>query len=98
MTSEKRILVSPKDILSLGFECPHCSTTYFSPIDKLDELVRQCPNCRQSWATDAPVSSSSYSDLKTLVFFVDFLRQIRNREFGLNIRFEIAGEKPEMRT
>ena len=93
MTSEKRVLISPKDILSVGFECPHCRATYFVPVENLDRpLVRQCPNCQESWATDAPVPSGDYSDLKMLHFFVDCLRKIQTRAFGAAIRFEVSGE------
>lgn len=95
MTNEKRILIAPRDILSMGFECPHCSATFFVPIDKVDSLVRQCPNCREFWATDASVHGSDYSDLKVLSFFVEFLKDIRSRQFGAAIRFEISDTKPD---
>jgi len=93
MTSEKRILISPKDILSVGFECPYCRATYFVPVETLDRHpVRQCPNCQETWATDAPVPSGEYSDLKMLSLFVDCLRKIQTRAFGAAIRFEVSGE------
>jgi transcription elongation factor Elf1 len=92
MTAEKRILISPKDILSIGFECPHCGATYFVPIEKLDRPWRQCPNCQESLATDASVPNSDYSDVKVLFLFVDFLRQVRSRAFGAFLRFEVKGE------
>lgn len=92
MTSEKRTFISPKDILSLGFECLHCGSTYFSPIEKLDRVVKQCPNCQQLLVSDTQLTSSEHSDARVLHFFVDFLRQLRTREFGTAIRFEIAGE------
>ena len=92
MTTEKRILIAPKDILSIGFECPHCGTTYFIPIQKVDQIVRQCPNCRTMLANDAAVPNSSYSDMKTLNFLIEFLHTTQSRDFGANVRFEIAGE------
>ena len=92
MTSEKRFLISPKDILSIGFECSHCGATFFVPIEKLDRLLRQCPNCKESLATEAPVPNSDYSDAKVVFFFVDFLRQLRTRVFGESVRFEISGD------
>jgi hypothetical protein len=96
MTNEKRTLIAPQDILSLGFECPHCGSTYFSPVDKIDRVLRGCPNCQESFVTDAPVAGSDYSDMRLLEFFVRFLRQVRNRPFGASFRFEIASEeKPE---
>jgi hypothetical protein len=91
MTSEKRILVSPKDILGIGFECSHCGATFFVPLDNLDRpLLRHCPNCQDSLATDASVSGNDHSDARVLSFFIDFLQQLRARSFGMNIRFEIS--------
>lgn len=96
MTSEHRTLISPKDILGLGFECPHCGSTYFSPVDKIDRTVRGCPNCQESFVTDAPVPGSDLSDMRLLEDFVRVLKQVRNRPFGVSLRFEIPSEvRPE---
>jgi hypothetical protein len=99
VTNEKRILISPKDILSLGFECSHCGATYFVPVDKLDRMIKLCPNCQQLLVSDTQLTSSEHSDSRVLQFFVDFLRQLRSREFGATVRFEIAGDsKKEIST
>jgi hypothetical protein len=93
MTSEKRTLIAPLDILSLGFECLHCRATYFVPIDKLDRsLPRTCQNCQESILTDAPVTNSSWSDLQALTQFIALFKLLRTRPFGSAVRFEIREE------
>ncbi len=93
MTSEKRVLISPADILSVGFECPHCGATYFVPIDKLDrDLPRKCQNCNEPFFNDAPVENTDYSDLRVLGAFITFFKSLRSRTFGSSVRFEIQQE------
>ncbi len=92
MTAEKRILISPRDILSVGYECPHCRATYFVPLARLDRVAIHCPNCRERWASDTQPSSSEHSDAKVLEFFVHFLHELCRRDFGSHLRFEIDGE------
>ncbi len=97
MTSENRILVAPKDIRSIGFHCPHCEATYFVPIEKIDrQIVRQCPNCQESIASDAAATQiEGPSDAKVLYGFVAFLRDMQNRPFGKCIRLELVGNETE---
>jgi len=93
MTSEKRILIAPQDILKLGFECPHCAAIYTVPIDKLDRdrIISTCPNCHEAWASDEqPSSENVISDVKIVRSFLDCLQKIRNRKFGQYMRFEIT--------
>jgi hypothetical protein len=98
MTSEKRVLIAPKDILGIGFDCPHCRSTYFAPVGTLDRIVNNCPNCQQHWLSGIQTSSDAHSDATTFNFFVDFLRELRNRPFGDSVRFEIrCEEKPEVK-
>jgi DNA replicative helicase MCM subunit Mcm2 (Cdc46/Mcm family) len=93
MTSERRIFISPVDVLSIGFECPHCGATYFVPIDKLDrDLPRKCQNCNEPFLNDAPVQNLDYSDLRALGAFITFFKDLRRRTFSSSIRFEIQGE------
>ena len=93
MTSERRILISPNDIISMGVECPHCGASYFVPIDKLDRfLPRDCQNCHETFFTDAPVPNSDHSDLRVMATFITFFKSLRSRSFGSSIRFEIKEE------
>jgi predicted Zn finger-like uncharacterized protein len=93
MTSQKRVLISPIDILSIGVECPHCGATYFVPIDKLDrDLPRKCQNCNELFFNEAPIQNIEYSDVRVLGAFIQFFRDLRSRPFGSSIRFEIQEE------
>jgi len=93
MTSEKHLLISPKDILKLGFECPHCCAIYTVPIDKLDKerLLSACPNCHEGWASEQqPSADVLQSDMKITRMLLDCLKLIQHRPCGAYMRFEIA--------
>ena len=92
MTTERRILISPQDIIGLGFECPHCKATYSIPVGRLDRIASICPNCQQRWVSDVQQSSSQQSENVVLRYFVDFLRELQRREFGNALRLEISGD------
>lgn len=93
MTRENRIFITPQDILRIGFECPHCHATYLVPVAAIDrEVVRNCPNCRESIATDASVLGSDDSDLRVLNVFIRYLRTMQSRKFGTSIRMEVDAE------
>jgi len=95
MTSEKRILISPTDILSVGFECSHCGATYFVPVKRLDRnLPRECQNCQESFVTDAPVQNKEHSDLVVLRSFIKLFKDMQSRKFVSSVRFEIQDESP----
>jgi transcription elongation factor Elf1 len=93
MTAEKRITISPHDIISVGWECPHCHALYAVPIEKLDRpLVIHCPNCNQRLAGESQPSTEKHSDSKVLQFFLEFLSEMKRRPFGKDLRFELGGE------
>lgn len=89
MTTEKRVLVSPQDIIGMGFECPHCRAVYSVPVARLDRIATICPNCQQRWVSETQPSSSQHSEATSLRHFVDFLKELQQRDFGRSIRFEI---------
>jgi uncharacterized paraquat-inducible protein A len=89
MTAEKKILISPKDILAIGFECPHCGASYSVPIQKHDRPTTLCPNCNEK-ILDADGESA------TVGTFVGRLKLMQTNKYGKAIRFEIACEsKPD---
>jgi hypothetical protein len=93
MTNERRILIAPADIISIGVECPHCRATYFVPIDKLDRaLPGDCRNCHETFFSDAMVLGSDFSNLDVLASFINFFKLLRGRGFGSSVRFEIKEE------
>jgi transposase-like protein len=92
MTVEKRILISPQDIVGLGFECPHCKASYSVPVTRLDRIGSLCPNCQQRWVSSTQPSSSLQSEDVVLNYFVGYLRELQRRDFGASIRLEIGGD------
>jgi hypothetical protein len=92
MTQEKRILISPQDILSFGLECPHCHSTYLVPVAKIDRIPALCSNCQQRLIAELPSSSSELTEMLVLQRFLESLRGLQFRDFGSHIRFEIKGE------
>jgi len=56
MTSERRIIVSLKDIKLVSYECKKCSAKVsFAPDSALDATER-CFQCRAEWRKDSPLS------------------------------------------
>lgn len=92
MTAEKRVLISPQDIIAVGYECPHCRATYFAPVDKIDRIAAVCHNCQQRLLGETQPQTIKYSDITVVRHFVEFLQQLQSREFGAILRFEIGGD------
>lgn len=96
MTVETRNLISPSDILSIGFECKQCSASGFVPIEKIfRQFPVKCPNCGEQFLGDAPLSTIDQSDAALLDAFVKLFAKLRSRTFSLSMRFEIAQPKKE---
>lgn len=90
MTSEKRVIISPNDIISVGWECPHCHAVFLVPIDVLDRMLPVvCPNCSERLASETQPSSAELSDLNTAHSFLLRLRELRSKPFGKYLRLEI---------
>lgn len=92
MTQESRVFVSPSDIVSIGYECPHCKSTFSVPLGKVDRVSVLCGNCQERIVKETPESSSHQSEFSVFNQFVMALRSLQAREFGKNIRMEILGE------
>ena len=92
MTREKRVLLSPLDILGIGFECPHCGTTYLVPIENLDRgLPTKCHNCHEIFVDNTSAKASGPIDTQALAGFVGYFKELRKRKFGACLRLEIEG-------
>jgi hypothetical protein len=94
MTVEKKILIAPQDILSLGYECQHCHSTYLVPLDKLSRITTSCPNCKEEWVSDF-ASGGVHSDVSILNNFTQLLKILPTRNVGVSIRLEIREQKKE---
>lgn len=92
MTQERKVLISPQDILAVGYECPHCCSTYFVPIDKIDRVITLCPNCQQRIIAEMQPSSDRLAEKAVFEQFLSYLKALRARDFGSHVRFEIRGE------
>jgi hypothetical protein len=96
MTTETRTIITPSDVIGMGFECSHCHAVFIVPIDKIDRLADHCPNCRQDLLRNAnPLTEDERSDQDSLKYFVQFLKDVRQRGFGKWLRFEIKPEGKE---
>ena len=92
MTQEKKVLISPQDILGVGHECPHCKSTHFVPIEKMVRIITLCPNCQQRLMSETQPSSSQFAESVVFGQFLEALKAMQVRDFGSHIRLEIKGE------
>ena len=92
MTTETRTIITPSDLIGVGFECSHCHATFIVPIDKIDRLAEECPNCRESFVRSPQPLVEEHPDQDSLRYFVKFLKEVRQRGFGKWLRFEIKTE------
>lgn len=93
MTIEKKVWISPNDIVSVGWECPHCTMLYSVPVGKLDRsLPEMCPNCQERLASGTQLSSSELADSTVLLAFLVHLRNVQDRPFGKSLRFGLSGD------
>lgn len=96
MTSERRILISPKDIASVGWECPHCHATFLVPIARLDrDLGAICQNCSERFVSETQKSSSMLSESELIKSFLLRLRELIGSNIGKHLRLEIPEIKAD---
>jgi hypothetical protein len=97
MTTEKRILISIADIVSVGWTCPHCKASFSVPVDSADKerIFQQCPNCN-GWIAPRIMQSLPVGTDETLKDFLAALKKLQNTEAGAAVRLEIA-DLPEER-
>jgi hypothetical protein len=98
MTAEKRILISLKDIIAIGGECPLCHAVFSVPIKKVMRLLPQCPNCNEPLAKDVRTHSDPVSERGIITAFLEHLQTLQTQPYGAHIRLEIAGDTaPEVK-
>ncbi len=91
MTAEKKLLITPQDVLSLGYECNHCHSIYLVPLGNLSRITTACPNCKEEWVSDAvPAGGIHNSDAAVLNHFTQSLKMLQSRNVGSCLRLEIA--------
>lgn len=86
MTVEKKTLISLKDILAIEYGCPYCLSKYTIPLNKFDQAVSKCPNCKK----DLIGTEGLAPDDMAVRGLVMALREVTNRKIGDALRLEIA--------
>lgn len=85
MTSEERLLFSPKDILAVRLNCAKCRTVRAVPPDSWKNFPYLCSNCGEQWM------QNETAEARALQSFINILQQLRaidNDRFS--IQFELA--------
>lgn len=91
MMTETVTLITPSDVLSVGFECSACGATYFVPLVKLTgALPGKCQNCGAVWLYEPSVAMVAPTDARVLAGFVNALQELQARPFGAAVRLELA--------
>lgn len=93
--TETRVLISPADVVSVGFECPACKASVFVPLGALNELPTKCQNCREAWMHVPTQAMVAETDDAVMGVFIDLLKKLNVRKFGAAVRLEIAQPKKE---
>jgi hypothetical protein len=89
MTIERRTFIDLSDIMALEYECKHCGARHSIPLNKMDRGIELCPNCREEWLSDAE-RPGKQRDTDAVRWLVTWIRDIRQRELGATIRFQIT--------
>lgn len=94
MTSETRTLIEPKDISSIEFECPKCSTKILYPLDRsYDRLADKCPNCFEPWFDDENRRISEESTPDLVLKTLESLRNISTTpKIKAHVKLQIAAD------
>lgn len=88
MTKELRTFISPSDILGIEYECNHCQSRHFVPIEKFDRVLYQCPNCKEGLATRTQASDVGQAKDDTILDnFVKDLAALKT--LSVKLRLEI---------
>lgn len=89
MAVENRTFISFSDILALEYECPHCHVRQSIPIEKVDRLLLNCPNCNKILVKKNEEGGHVHDDV-LLSKFVHSVKEIQLREFPAILRLQIT--------
>lgn len=89
MTIEKRTFISFKDILAIEYGCPHCYVRQSVPIEKVERLVFNCPNCNESLIKKNEEGGPIHDDVLMSKFFHS-VKEIQQRDFSEFLRLQIT--------
>lgn len=99
MTSERRLLVEPQDILSVEFVCKKCNVTL--GLDPAKEaptnLVKtECPNCGDTWLPyESTITRAASSFFRSLQMLIRAQAEAEaKKEAGFHMRLHINLDKP----
>jgi DNA-directed RNA polymerase subunit RPC12/RpoP len=85
MSKEQRTFISPSDILGIEYECDHCRSRHFVPLERFDRVLYQCPNCNEALATRTQAGDARAKDDVILEAFVKDLTALK----ALNVKIKL---------
>ncbi|HEX3941603.1 MAG TPA: hypothetical protein VHX11_08995 [Acidobacteriaceae bacterium] len=90
MTVEKRVFISPADLIGIEYECEHCHAKHLVPFASFDRVLYQCPNCKEGMATASNPNRPEQGDDAILHHFAEALGNLKN--LSVKIRLQITDE------
>lgn len=84
MSVQRRILITPKDIVAVDYECSHCGARYTIPLKKLDRDLKVCANCQERWLNE------NDPEVSMVRIFSQYLEQLQRSPIKATIRFELS--------
>ena len=93
MTIKKRILIEPKDIVGIEYECKHCLSTFSVIISAADRQILNCPNCNETWMERGKTPVENRLDVQKMFYFKNYLGFLQQDICGATIRLEIVLEE-----
>jgi len=92
VTSERRLIIEPSDILSVEFVCKQCGASLgLNPAKRAHFVKRECPNCREEWL---PEDSVLYRALRAFFGAIQTLSEME-REARVSVRLHLRSEPPD---
>jgi ribosomal protein L37AE/L43A len=89
MTINHRTVVGFSDIFALEYECPECHGRYAIPLERLENVICDCPNCHKAILDAAPTRNVP-SIAAQVQQFVDSLKKFVGLRESERIRFILS--------
>jgi hypothetical protein len=96
MTIEKKVFVSPQDIVAVKFACAKCHGAVILPIEKIPDgdigilVTRNCPHCR----TPSGLNQGT-TEMEHVITFNLLLARLVDHLKGKNLELSFEVECPE---
>jgi hypothetical protein len=90
MTSERRTLLPPEDIIGFEYDCNHCHAKFSVSFAARNRVVEFCPNCNEKWQSpDKDFGPHEIADSAVLENLVESLEELKGKRFGAKIRLHL---------